>query len=709
MGRQLSVLAAAAAAGSGAEAALVACGADRGGQGALHAVWSLGLWAVPSAIVALLGALLLAELCDDQPVIGSLLEHLRSGAARDASAIALLGATLLALGVFAVSRSAAGFHNLELAALLVAALVLGWCALLVALGFVAFRRLQRQRRARTLPDLLWPSLCLAVLGAGALVTLARGGLAQLDVRLVAAPMAFILAFFIADHGRGAGPARPKVALGLALAVLAAVLSSIFVVSGERASAALAGQGAWSPRLMAALRALSDFDHDGHSGWLGGGDCAPFDASIGPDATEVIADGIDNNCIGGDSGKAAPPRRPSWGASAHGSPTNQNLVVVTIETLRYDHASFVRSRRDTTPQLRALAREALVFERMYSAAPLTRLSLATLFSSYAPSEIDWQRLGPEKRMRRIGPATPWLPELLRTRGYETVAVLSDFSAFTSQEDAGFERGFQRYDTSTKLSYRGGTMWGFPAAEQVDKALAHVAAVRRPFLLWLHLFEPHYTYEQPADAPVFGSDDQARYDAEIWHVDRQLGRLVTGLRELGAWDKTVLFVTGDHGEAFGEHDDRWHGSNLFDPQLRPAAMLRIPGVPGKRIDVSVTFSDVAPTLARVLGDRQTFDQLRGRSLAPLLHRARLPDDDNTFIVESFSVDDGHAYQAAVVSHPLKLIYVEEGRKFSLFDLAADPAEQRPLDVLGEPRAAPLMRELVSYLERARPRSLSTNRRR
>ena len=342
----------------------------------------------------------------------------------------------------------------------------------------------------------------------------------------------------------------------------------------------------------------------------------------------------------------------------------------------------------------------VFERMYSAAPLTRLAIASLFSSFAPSEIAWLPQARDKKMRRIGPGTPWLPELLSARGYDTIAVLTDFSAFTRQEDAGFERGFRHYDLSTQLHYRGGTMWGFPAAEQVDKAIALVTVARRPFLLWLHLFEPHYNYEQPPGAPVFGGDEQSRYDAEIWHVDHEIGRLVRALRGLGAWDDTVLFVSGDHGEAFGEHDDRWHGSNLHDPQLRPAALLRVPGVVGKRIADPVTFTDFAPTISRVLGDRQIFDRLHGRSLTPFLHRGQLPEGSNGFVAESFSVDDGHLYQAAVIDHPLKLIYVEDGRKLSLFDLEADPGERKPLDPTADPRAAPLLEALIGYLERARP---------
>jgi arylsulfatase A-like enzyme len=703
-GSQLSVLALAITAGALAEAVAVAVRAPTPVKGGLAVMWTLGLWALPGMLLAVALAGLLAALWADEPVTLRARDALREAGGRDVIAVLLLAAALQLGGVYGLARASSSFRNLELSALLLALLVLMGTALLGGAGIAAWRFLRERRVANRPVPLFWPALLVLAAVVIALVVGARSGFAQLDARLLLAPGTFLLVFLAVDRSLLVRGPRPRwVAPGAAALVMVVVLAR----GGDAAGAFLAEHGAWSPRLIAVVRALSDFDGDGHSSWLGGADCAPLDAAIHPGAAEKPGDGVDNNCIGGDSGKASSPRRPSWGASAHGSPSNLNVVVVTIETLRHDHASFVRAARDTTPELRKLAHESLIFERMYSAAPLTRLAIATLFSSYAPSEIDWEPLRPEKRMRRIGRQTPWLPELLRARGYETFAVLTDFSAFTAQEDAGFERGFQRYDTSTKLSYRGGTMWGFPAAEQVDKALGYVERARQPFLLWLHLFEPHYSYEQPPGAPVFGSDEQARYDAEIWHADQQVGRLIAGLRQRGLWDKTVLFVSGDHGEAFGEHDDRWHGSNLFDPQLRPAALLRIPGMPGKRVDVSVTFSDIAPTLARVLGDRATFDQLRGRSLTPLLHRRSLPEGDNMFVAESFSVDDGHAYQAAVVAYPLKLIYVEAGRKFSLFDLAADPRELQPLDAERDPRAAPLMNELVAHLERNRPRSLAGGR--
>lgn len=670
------------------------------GAAAWCALWTLGLWAIPAALMSLLLACALAVACDEDSFFETLRLEWAEPARRDVWLAASFAAPALLGWVFVVARESARFHNRELSAVLTAVSVLAGVAALGLGAAVGARTLRRRREAgRKLTALPYGALGFGLLVLGWLFAESRSGLVQLDARLLAAPLTSLAAFALCDRidtlrSRGW---LVGLACGGALLMAGACLG----FGGLRAQSTVTAQGAWSRVLVGAAQRLTDFDGDGYSGLLAGGDCAPFNPAINPGAVEVPGDGIDNNCIAGDAGKSSQPRRPVWGASAHGSPTNQNVVVVTIETLRHDHASFLRPGRDTTPTLRALAPESLVFERMYSAAPFTRLAVASLFSSYAPSEIEWLPQAPEKRMRRLGPTTPWLPEMLRARGYETIAVLTDFSAFTPQEDAGFERGFQHYDISTKLEYRGGTMWGFPAAQQVDKAIGYIERAQRPFLLWLHLFEPHFRYEQPPDAPVFGKDEQSRYDAEIWHADHQLGRLIDALRQQKVWDQTVLLVTGDHGEAFGEHADRWHGTNLYDPQLRPAALLRVPGVSGKRIEASVTFTDLAPTLARILGDRSSFDQMRGRSLAPLMHHAHLPSGDNSFVAETFAVEDGRAYQAALIAYPLKLIYVETGKTFTLFDLEADPQEQNPLDPTTDPRGMPLLRELVGYLERTRAR--------
>ena len=154
-------------------------------------------------------------------------------------------------------------------------------------------------------------------------------------------------------------------------------------------------------------------------------------------------------------------------------------------------------------------------------------------------------------------------------------------------------------------------------QIDKAEEYLAKVSgKPFFLWVHLVEPHYAYERAPDAPNFGGDDPALYDSEIWAVDQQVERLVGYLREHGLFDHTLLYLSGDHGEEFGEHGQKWHGTNLYQPQIHPAAMLYAPGLKPRRVKQATTFTDVVPTVMNLLRVKEGFGTLRNRNLTPLL---------------------------------------------------------------------------------------------
>ena len=168
-----------------------------------------------------------------------------------------------------------------------------------------------------------------------------------------------------------------------------------------------------------------------------------------------------------------------------------------------------------------------------------------------------------------------------------------------------------------------MHGFPGGLQVDRALSLVDGVGdQPFLLWVHLLEPHYLYEQPPLAPRFGVTERDLYDAEIAEADRQAGRLVDGLAARGLLERSILLVAGDHGEEFGEHGERWHTSNLYEPQVHTAGLLRVPGVAGRRLRTPVALTDFAPTLLDLLGKPAGLTRMHGRNLAPLLRSGDRP---------------------------------------------------------------------------------------
>lgn len=606
--------------------------------------WGLGLLGA----AAFLPAAWIASGIGTALVLGvrTSLRHLRQagilGATRlelpeSLAAALLVGPVALLSTWWVVSAGASAFRNPDLGALLVAigalglsvAAVVAW-ALLALLG----------RAVRTRDG--GPGVAAALSTPGALLTLcliviaARGqelGLGLLEPRLFVAPLVGLVAAPVIlwlRHGRALKKGAFLLVSGAALLSSGVATRSL---SGDLW--VLSHRGPWSRLVLGRL---------------------VHDPGL-PGVRSVSRAAV-----------AAPPRpcqkeAPSFGA---------NLVLVTIETLRADHTSLLGYDRPTTPHLEALAPESVVLERMLAQAPGTRLSLSALLSGTLPSKIPWIPQAAAKQMRRIGEETPWLPSLLLSHGYRTLAALVNFRAFTDLENAGFDRGFSRYDVSTELAYRGGTMRGFPGSAQVKRALELIdAGAGRPFFLWVHLVEPHFLYEQPPEAPVFGSDEVALYDAEIWEADRQLGRLVDGLRQRGLFDRTLLLVTGDHGEEFGEHGARWHNTNLYQPQLHTATLLRIPGFRGRRVQELTSFVDLFPTLLSLLGCDAGLEPLDGRNLSALFQRGERPGETSV-VVEQFRVENGTEYQTALIDWPLKALYTDE-RRFELYDLGDDPLER------------------------------------
>ncbi len=586
------------------------------------------------------------------------------------------------------------FKNRELAALAGVGLsaAVGCGAGLAFVSLHAWLVTLTSRRSDAARWSLLPGLLLA-LGCS-LWAAARSGAQQLDARWLLAPLvSAVVALGLLRHARGRAEASIAARSLLLVGAFSVALAAVSHRVDPRALRALGTSGAISTVVLRALRVATDFDGDGYSGWFAGGDCASFDAAIHPGAREVPRDGVDNNCIAGDGGRtlgAAP--RPTPAKVPNSVPQRLNFVLITIETLRADHVSFLGSRRDTTPRLRELAQSSCVFEKSYATTPTTRLSLAAMLSGSLPSSLRWLPQATARQMRKLDPETPWLPELLQAGGYVTLAVHANFRAFTQIEQAGFDRGFSHYDTSTPLRYAGGTMQGFPGGAQVDRSLTLLDSnSQRPFFLWLHLLEPHYVYERSPAVPSFGDDELALYDADIAEADRQVGRLLDGLAARGLRDTTMIAVSGDHGEEFGEHGQRWHGTNLYEPQLRTAALLHVPGLPARRVTEAVSFLDFMPTWLHFLRLSGTAPMLTGRVLG-----STQTGDERAFFVENFSVDQGERWLLGAVDWPLKLIYTAGSHDMELYDLERDPGERQPIDPNRDETTRTLSELLFRHLE-------------
>lgn len=257
---------------------------------------------------------------------------------------------------------------------------------------------------------------------------------------------------------------------------------------------------------------------------------------------------------------------------HASLEDAHLVLVTVDALRADRLSRM-------PTLSSLAERGVRFARAYAAAPSTGASVTALLTAHHPAHLDGR------------PAT--LQERLRAAGWSTAAFypaglfFDGGGALAPYAQSCF--GADWVDTRT-----------LPADAVTDAALERlrtVAAHGEPrSFFWLHYFDPHEPYEPhrlPADAPP-----RARYDAEVGAVDEALARLVDGLSRLQR--PTLLVVTADHGEEFGEHGGAYHGSSLYDEQLRVPLVLVALGRPlaPEVVDAPVSLVDVAPTVASLL---------------------------------------------------------------------------------------------------------------
>lgn len=600
----------------------------------------------------------------------------------------VLGVSTLA-GRFFVNA----FSNVELSALLSGAVTL----LAVAFAWLSFMPLHAllrragagaSPRARALTfGALGLYLVLFVLGSTRSL-----GLGQLDPGLALTVVAAVLGFLAS---RWLPPVRPA---WLALLALALFAVAVWTRNAEPPAFSLfARHGSWSKAAVFRARLLVDRDGDGFSAWFAGGDCNDDDPTVSPGAREVARDGLDNDCVGGDATEARSAETARLREANIADGARANLVLVTIETLRADRLSLLGYARPTTPRLEALASSSVVFERVYAAAPGTRLSLAALLSGRTPSSLSWVVQPPSRQTRRIAPENPWLPALLAENGYRTLAVQTNFRAFTAAENAGFDRGFDVYDSTTELAFVGGTFRGFPGGAQIDRALALIDASReRPFALWVHLVEPHYLYEQSPHVPSFGHDALALYDAEIAEADRQVGRLVDGLSARSLLEQTVLVVCGDHGEEFGEHGQRYHATNLYDAQVRTALLMRLPGVAPGRVREPVALTDVTPTLVDWLRLPSSGVGFDGRNLLPRLLRGEALRPG--FFLENFRPESGASLVTALVEWPFKLLYDQEGRTYELYELERDPLERENLYGSSHPAERALVDRLRARLRSA-----------
>jgi arylsulfatase A-like enzyme len=327
----------------------------------------------------------------------------------------------------------------------------------------------------------------------------------------------------------------------------------------------------------------------------------------------------------------------------------HLVVVTVDALRADRLGvYGNTARPLSPHIDEFAKRAVVFERAYCTAP---------HSSYSISALHTSRYVHDEAILGKSVVHPTIAELLKAAGYATTAFYTQGIFFTEGDNVGYYRqsrfGFEN-------AYHGA-----PRPKQLtDSVIAEVdrlmARGEPAFFVWAHYFNVH----EPYLSTRFGGSPSDRYDGEISDADAEVGRLLAHLERKLARD-AVIVVAADHGEEFLDHGGQYHGSSLFEEQVRVPLIIKVPGASPKRISHPVSLLDVAPTALALLGHAPA-QGMAGQDLRPAIFggdAAHVPRPVFATVMREHMALDW----------PWKLFADPSRGLFALYDLAADPAER------------------------------------
>jgi len=321
----------------------------------------------------------------------------------------------------------------------------------------------------------------------------------------------------------------------------------------------------------------------------------------------------------------------------------DILLVSIDALRADHLSCYGYDRETSPVLDDLASDGVRFVNAYSASSHTREAVPSLLTGKYPQEA----VGPSFHL-----STSTVGNYLSD--YRTAAFHSN--PYVSRA-YGFDRGFETFDDDLYFGRNPLLALGQRVIDKLlDRHYARAPVINeryfgwldrikdRPTFAWLHYMDVHGPYDPPSDY-AFGKEETTStkslytnacrdpdtvsedhhqalvdtYDGEIRYIDEQLGELIEGLKRRGRLSNTLLVVTADHGDAFGEHGYYGHPRYLHDEVVHIPLIIAGPNVPHTTIKSPCSTIDIVPTLLSATGIDT--DQLPG---IPLQTVARSPAD-------------------------------------------------------------------------------------
>jgi choline-sulfatase len=351
-------------------------------------------------------------------------------------------------------------------------------------------------------------------------------------------------------------------------------------------------------------------------------------------------------------EAAPPPAP---------PADANVILLSIDSLRAD-MPWNGYPRPIAPHLTEMESKAVSFAREYSISSYTSMSLGGLLAGRLPSELqrDGYFFGTYRN-------NVFFPQLLKKAGIRTMGVMAHFYF----RGAGFDAGFDDWRIVPGVTYDANTDRDVtsPQSEKVaEQLLGDPANQSRRFFFWAHFLDPHDQYIRH-EGIDWGSKARDLYDAEVTFTDLYVGKLVEFIAAQPWAARTVIIITSDHGEEFGDNGMWKHAFEVWEPLVHVPLFFLAPGARPHRISALRSAVDLAPTILDLFGIAPN-PGMEGKSLVSEIYGV---EGESRDVVVDLPATSNSARRRAFLSGDDKLICLDDDTRCKLYHLKTDPMEK------------------------------------
>jgi choline-sulfatase len=366
----------------------------------------------------------------------------------------------------------------------------------------------------------------------------------------------------------------------------------------------------------------------------------------------------------------------------------NVVLIMIDALRAD-MPWTGYAREIAPWLTAFEKRTTSYHRAYSLSSYTAKSVLPALTGLYPSAMPrdgyfFTRWGQENEV---------ISERAQKAGHRTLAGHGHGYFLPGM---GLDQGFDDYRLlkGTFLDNTGVHDVNSDRLNKLGKEILSDAKNvnqegNKRFFAYFHYLDPHYSYSKHPGHPDFGNKARDVYDNEVHFTDQWVGDFVDWMQSQPWGKQTVVIITADHGEGFGEHNHYRHAYEIWESLVRVPLMIHVPGAPPARITTPRSHIDLAPTIADLMNIAPDANW-PGKSLVPEIFGSK---PEPRPVIAELPRADLMDRRRALIDGDYKLIAFGDDASYQLYKVSEDFKEENDL-VKVEPERFEAMKK--RYLE-------------